>query len=153
TNPSVAPGEYYIFIRSGVGAGPYDFSISYTPNQTGGGEITLIDDFEDGDLFDMFQSQWSVYSDQTDGGMSEAILDFEAGADGFQTALLVNYTLNDGGVLTYDPFVSLLWNVSVDLTQASGISFWYRGPSVRVQLVSTSVTNYDYHNVIVPDAQ
>ena len=141
TNPSVASGEYYIFVRSGVGAGPYDFSISYTPNHTGGGGVTLIDDFEDGDFFDMFQNQWSVFSDQTDGGMSQAILDFEAGADGSQTALLVDYTLNDAGVLTYEPFVSLLWNVSVDLNQASGISFWFRGPSVRVQLVSTSVTN------------
>jgi endoglucanase len=111
----------------------------------------LVEDFEDGDLRNAFDSEWTLYSDADEGGGSR--LDsmpwvVEGGYQSSHKARL-DFTLEKRSY-AYSPYLGIATEVPKDAAAYAGLSYVYRGPAHLVQLLTTDVADFDYFRFEVP---
>jgi endoglucanase len=139
---------------------PVNANLSLVAKWIEGAEPTLIADAEDNNRTRL-NTYWFAYNDADNGGSSDAkmtsdgvqysLLDTfimaSGGADGTEHAVYVDYKLVKG-TNTNNPFFGIGFNlneesnesttpVAYDLTGATGVSFWYKGPAIKFKMQMT----------------
>lgn len=123
-------------------------------------EFTILTDCEEART--NMGTYWYAFADKDNGGASTtkpaAGGDFTM-ATGGKTGnyAKLEYTLGKG-TLTYDPFAGMGFAMSdpkaaYDLSKAKGVSFWYKGPSSRLKVVTSDVNSSaepNAHGYVIP---
>ncbi|HEX7511099.1 MAG TPA: T9SS type A sorting domain-containing protein, partial [Chitinivibrionales bacterium] len=150
---------------------PATFTISYDMNITGyfnAGAGDLIDDCEDGNGVTNLGGKWFTYTDSTDKGLSTVTpkttptLLFtmtDGGANSSLKAAKISYTLNKGSN-PYNPYAGFgFWlkkqsttDTVLDISAASGLTFYFKGDSCDVRVETTNITDFAYFKVRLPKA-
>ncbi|MBK8807531.1 MAG: hypothetical protein IPO21_13170 [Bacteroidales bacterium] len=130
----------------------------------------IIDDCTDGDDLTALGTRWYSYTDTADGGLSKIVAPtniFKMSNDGSgNNAAAIVYELEQGNC-SWCPYVGMgLWLpnakdstggrvVLVDNSYgaSSGISFRYKGNGGVIELITSSVTDYNYHFVQIPASE
>jgi endo-1,4-beta-D-glucanase Y len=130
------------------------------------GAADLIDDCEDGDNLNKMDGKWFSYNDSTDKGKStvtprtsDALLFTmtDGGANGSSKSAKITYSL-DKGNNPYNPYAGMgFWlkkysppDTVVDISAASGLTFYFKGDSCDVRVETTNVTDFAYHKKRLP---
>ena len=118
------------------------------------GSRLLVDDFRDGDLKPFIGTKWCSYLDSYEGKAGKSTINAFSVINNSGTQILKwGYTLNGGSALGYDPYAALEWNCTdpqggnLDLTGLDTIVVTLSSSSplgLAVQLISTTVTDYNY---------
>jgi endoglucanase len=132
------------------------------PNDTSsiGTSGILIEDCEHTGGFNLLGGVWYTYNDNSNGGKSTVqpypLFSFTTGgASGSANAIKVSYTI-DKGSLTYPGFVGVGCYLNsdqtklTDLSNASSISFYYKGSSSRFRIETSDITDYDFFGKVIP---
>ncbi len=151
--PSSDQHAYFddIHVYSGSGGG------TTNPPVSDGG---ILDDFEDDVHRNALEGLWYDFDDTNSGGASTVTLDsVESGRSGGGLAARVQYGL-DQGSYQYDPYIGVgtyldFDKAGVDISEASGIKFWYKGGSddmvVRIETADIAATERKaYYRVSLP---
>jgi endoglucanase len=150
---------------------PQTVSISCDMNVTAfynAGSSDLIDDGEDGDGLNSMGGKWLTYNDKQNGGSStvtpltsetDLFKMSDGGANGSTKCAKITYTLNQG-TNKYNPFVGIgFWlkattpgDTTLDISKASGLTFYYKGEQCDVRVETTNITDYGYYFKRIPKA-
>jgi hypothetical protein len=106
----------------------------------------LIDDFSDGDYFNNWGGEWSIFSDINDNGYSTV------GKNIVDGQLLIEYTVRSGA--NY-PFVGLSMSlnedgIAQDLSTCSAISYRYKGNGHIFMTNQDDITDHDNYKTEFP---
>ncbi len=122
-------------------------------------DVSLIDDFEDGNSLSNIPSQWLIYTDQ--GASGASVVSGPQGSSSFVAApgressyaASLEFTLARGDY-QYEPFVGIGVPISAAANAPSyeGISYWYKGAAHVVRFETSNITDYDFHVMRVPAA-
>lgn len=131
------------------------------------GMADLIDDGEDGDGLTRLGTKWFTYDDVANLGASvvtpktTATLLFtmaNGGASSSAKCAKIDYTLNKG-TNPYNPFVGFGFPLNpagdstpVDISKASGLTFYYKGTACDVRVETLNVTDFGYFFKRLPAA-
>ena len=148
-NPTLTPA-----IPSGA-TNPAGYTVSsfLNPIVTDG---TLLDNFADGNNVSIWGGQWFTFDDVGGGGTSVITpMPFTApvpgGYNNSAYCAKINFVLNGRAVLGYNPYVGLGVNLNpavvvppaaslpVDLTQATGFTYWYKGSKHYFKVETTDI--------------
>ncbi len=152
------------------GYGTYTAALTVTDNQGATAsrtsfvnvrDVTLLDDFEDGDKRSLWNSFWYDFSDSSSGGASAVSIETTTGYDN-GTAMGITTVLDQGGY-AYDPFAGIGVylgedKAARDISSSTGVSFYYKGGGagwneVVLRIETVSVSQQDktpYHRVYLP---
>jgi endo-1,4-beta-D-glucanase Y len=150
---------------------PQTVSISCDMNVTAffnAGSADLIDDCEDGDNLNTMGGKWFSYNDVTELGKSTVTplanetQNFpmsDGGANGSAKCAQITFKLDSGNV-QYNPFVGIgFWlknkvpgDSTVDISKASGLTFYFKGEQCDVRVETTNITDFGYYFKRLPKA-
>jgi hypothetical protein len=122
-----------------------------------GGLSDLVDDLEDGDHMTRYNTTWFTYNDSADGGKSTVIptpwvisnIEFRpvtGGALNSAYSASFSFVLNKGTNIN-PPFAGMgfdLDTAGLNISTATGISFYYKGSRARVLIRSKTITDFAY---------
>ena len=126
-------------------------SASNSSNSSGNGtnKPLLVDNFEDGDYTSLWDSPWTTYNDNGDGGQSTIDTSMATG-NSSSKAIKVTYSLNKGNY-EYSPYVGLVVSANADevtpedLSTCSAIQYDYKGDAHDFRVQSTVNVKFNYH--------
>jgi endo-1,4-beta-D-glucanase Y len=125
------------------------------------GAADLIDDCEDGNNLNTMGGKWFSYNDVTAKGKStctplaDETQNFpmaDGGANGTAKCAQITFKLDSGNV-DYNPFVGIgFWlknkvagDSTVDISAATGLTFYFKGELCDVRVETTNITDYGYY--------
>ncbi len=118
-------------------------------SQSGTNKPLLVDNFEDGNYTSLWNSPWTTYNDNKDGGRSTIDTSMAAG-NSSSKAIKVTYSLNKGSY-EYSPYVGLVVSANADevtpenLSACTAIQYDYKGDAHDFRVQSTVDVEYNYH--------
>lgn len=131
------------------------------------GNTDLLDDGEDGDHLTKLGTKWFTYDDVLNKGASvvtpktttTALFTMAAGGANSSTkAAKITFTLNKG-TNTYNPFVGLGFPLNpvsdstpLNISAASGLTFYFKGAACDVRVENLGVTDFGYFFKRLPAA-
>ncbi len=99
---------------------------------------------------------WYFFDDQNDGGLSTSAIEMTAVGNDGSVAANCTYILNKG-TLSYNPFIGFGFATNpandgsaFDFSPYTGFSFYHKGSTLTVELVTTNVLDNDNFNATVP---
>lgn len=126
-------------------------SASNSSNSSGNGtnKPLLVDNFEDGNYTSLWNSPWTTYNDNKDGGRSTIDTSMAAG-NSSSKAIKVTYSLTKANY-EYSPYVGLVVSANADevtpenLSACTAIQYDYKGDAHDFRVQSTVDVEYNYH--------
>jgi oligosaccharide reducing-end xylanase len=123
-------------------------------SSSGTASSTAFDDFQDGDNVNGYGGYWYGFNDSANGGKSTVLFTTTGGGYNSTNAGSASFTFNQG-TNTNSAFIGVGSNLSptngiVDISQSTGIGFYYKGSAARFILQATNITDYDNYGYDVP---
>jgi len=132
-------------------------------NKLGGRWFTYDDRYDQADA--CISSKSSVIQPQVFGSNGKYVQLFSSFMPGHDSGLAayVDYELGESyrkcdEMWDLKPYAGVGTNLisgngqPVDFSSSTGISFWYKGSQCYLRAITSGVTDYDYHKIIVPEA-
>ncbi len=119
--------------------------------------IDLVDDCEDGDEVNRMGGNWFTYNDSASEGKStitpktSVASPFKMADGGYSSQKAAKITFNlDQGDNQYDPFVGVGFTLqkqekAVDISTATGITFYYKGNECKLRIETENVEDFGYY--------
>ena len=118
-------------------------------SQGGTNKPLLVDNFEDGNYTSLWNSPWTTYHDNKDGGQSTIDTSMATG-NSSSKAIKVTYSLVKANY-EYSPYVGLVVSANADevtpenLSACTAIQYDYKGDAHDFRVQSTVNVEYNYH--------